>query len=45
VEIREGLAPGDEVVSAGQNRLFNGMPVMIDNTVTPQGGLAQTASQ
>jgi membrane fusion protein (multidrug efflux system) len=45
VEIREGLAAGDQVVSAGQNRLFNGMPVVVDNTVTPQGGLAQTASQ
>jgi len=45
VEIREGLAPGDQVVSAGQNRLFNGMPVVIDNTVTPAAGLAQTAAQ
>lgn len=35
VEIREGLAAGDQVVSAGQNRLFNGMPVTIDNTVDP----------
>lgn len=45
VEIREGLAAGDQVVSAGQNRLFNGMPVVVDNTVTPEGSLAQTASQ
>jgi len=35
VEIREGLAAGDQAVSAGQNRLFNGMPVTIDNTIDP----------
>jgi membrane fusion protein (multidrug efflux system) len=45
VEIREGLAPGDQVVTAGQNRLFNGMPVTIDNTVNPSGGEAQAAAQ
>jgi membrane fusion protein (multidrug efflux system) len=45
VEIREGLAPGDQVVTAGQNRLFNGMPVTIDNTVNPAGGGAQAAAQ
>jgi len=35
VEIAEGVAPGDRVVSAGQNRLSGGSPVVIDNTVTP----------
>jgi membrane fusion protein (multidrug efflux system) len=35
VEIREGLAAGDQVVTAGQNRLFNGMPVTIDNAIDP----------
>ncbi|TIS56322.1 efflux RND transporter periplasmic adaptor subunit [Mesorhizobium sp.] len=35
VEILEGIAVGDEVVTAGQNRLFNGMPVVVDNTVDP----------
>jgi membrane fusion protein (multidrug efflux system) len=45
VEIREGLAPGDQVVTAGQNRLFNGMPVTIDNTVNPSGGGVQAAVQ
>ena len=45
VEIREGLAAGDQVVTAGQNRLFNGMPVTIDNTVNPAGGGAQAAAQ
>ncbi len=29
VEITEGLAPGDIVVTAGQNRLDNGMPVTL----------------
>lgn len=35
VEILKGIAPGDEVVTAGQNRLFNGMSVHIDNTIDP----------
>ncbi|MBN9023371.1 MAG: efflux RND transporter periplasmic adaptor subunit [Rhizobiales bacterium] len=42
VEIREGLAPGDQVVTAGQNRLFNGMPVTIDNTIDPSAPRTQT---
>lgn len=33
VEILEGLKAGDEVVTAGQNRLFNGMSVNVDNTI------------
>jgi membrane fusion protein (multidrug efflux system) len=38
VEILSGLAPGDEVVSAGQLKLRNGQRVRIDNTVPlPQG--------
>src|SRR5690606_27135852 len=37
VEIREGLSPGERVVTAGQNRLNNGTPVTIDNSVTPGG--------
>lgn len=45
VEIREGLAAGDQVVTAGQNRLFNGMPVIIDNTINPDGGAVQAAAQ
>ncbi|HET7715450.1 MAG TPA: efflux RND transporter periplasmic adaptor subunit [Bauldia sp.] len=45
VEISEGLAPGDQVVSAGQNRLFNGMPVVVDNTINPPGRGTQTATQ
>jgi membrane fusion protein (multidrug efflux system) len=35
VEITEGLKAGDEVVTAGQNRLSNGGPVVVDNTVQP----------
>ncbi|PBB33719.1 efflux RND transporter periplasmic adaptor subunit [Mesorhizobium sp. WSM3868] len=35
VEIVEGLKAGDQVVTAGQNRLFNGMSVAVDNTVDP----------
>lgn len=35
VEILEGIAAGDEVVTAGQNRLFNGMTVTVDNTIDP----------
>lgn len=36
IEIIEGLSGGDIVVTAGQNRLNNGSPVIIDNTVQPQ---------
>ncbi len=35
VEIVSGVAAGDRVVTAGQNRLSNGAPVVIDNSVTP----------
>lgn len=35
VEIRSGLKAGDQIVTAGQNRLFNGSPVTIDNSVDP----------
>ena len=35
VEIIEGVSPGDQVVTAGQNRLSNNTPVTIDNTVNP----------
>jgi membrane fusion protein (multidrug efflux system) len=35
VEVVEGLAKGDVVVTAGQNRLNNGSPVVVDNTVQP----------
>lgn len=35
VEILSGIAEGDEVVTAGQNRLFNGMSVVVNNTIDP----------
>ena len=35
VEIAEGVAAGDEVVTAGQNRLAGGAAVVVDNTVNP----------
>ncbi|WP_425373305.1 efflux RND transporter periplasmic adaptor subunit [Mesorhizobium denitrificans] len=34
IEIVSGLKAGDMVVTAGQNRLSNGAPVKVDNTVT-----------
>ncbi|MEZ5780752.1 MAG: efflux RND transporter periplasmic adaptor subunit [Rhizobiaceae bacterium] len=36
VEILKGVSAGDEVVTAGQNRLSNNTPVTVDNSVTPQ---------
>ena len=35
VEIRSGISAGDRVVTAGQNRLNNGTPVVVDNTIDP----------
>ena len=43
VEITDGLKPGDIVVSAGQNRLTSGNPVIVDNTVNPSGTAPLTA--
>lgn len=46
VEIVKGLAEGDEVVTAGQNRLYNGMSVNVDNTIDPtKPANPQAASQ
>ncbi|TPM31725.1 efflux RND transporter periplasmic adaptor subunit [Mesorhizobium sp. B2-3-5] len=45
VEIVEGLKAGDEVVTAGQNRLFNGMSVNVDNTIDPTKSANQQAGQ
>ncbi|MBX3598882.1 MAG: efflux RND transporter periplasmic adaptor subunit [Rhizobiaceae bacterium] len=42
IEVVSGLKAGDIVVTAGQNRLSNGAPVKIDNTITlNEGGVAQ----
>jgi membrane fusion protein (multidrug efflux system) len=35
VEIVEGVKGGDDIVTAGQNRLSNGATVKVDNTVDP----------
>ncbi|TIX09715.1 MAG: efflux transporter periplasmic adaptor subunit, partial [Mesorhizobium sp.] len=45
VEILEGIAAGDEVVTAGQNRLFNGMSVAVDNTIDPTKPANKQAAQ
>ncbi len=45
VEIIEGLKAGDEVVTAGQNRLFNGMSVAVDNTIDPTKSANKQAGQ
>jgi membrane fusion protein (multidrug efflux system) len=47
VEILQGIASGDQVVTAGQNRLFNGMSVTVDNTIDPTkpADLQQAAAQ
>ena len=37
IEILSGLAEGDEVVSAGQNKLRNGQAVTVDNSVELKG--------
>ena len=40
VEIVEGVAAGDQIVTAGQNRLSNGSPVVVDYTINPGGAQA-----
>lgn len=45
IEIVEGLSPGDVIVTAGQNRLSNGAPVVVDNTVQPQLTAEQAPAQ
>jgi membrane fusion protein (multidrug efflux system) len=45
VEIIEGLTVGDEVVTAGQNRLYNGMSVAVDNTIDPTKSANKQAAQ
>lgn len=36
IEVVKGLEPGDRVITAGQNRLSNGTPVIPDNDVSPE---------
>jgi membrane fusion protein, multidrug efflux system len=45
VEIVQGVSAGDEVVTAGQNRLSNGMAVVVDNTIDPSKPVNQQAAQ
>lgn len=45
VEIVKGIASGDLVVTAGQNRLSNGTPAVIDNSVNPAVSGSDAASQ
>jgi membrane fusion protein (multidrug efflux system) len=42
VEISEGVAAGDNVVTAGQNRLSNNALVTVDNTVQPLATMGRT---
>jgi len=35
IEIVDGLKAGEKIITAGQNRLSNGTPVAIDNTIDP----------
>ena len=40
VAILKGLAAGDQVVTAGQMKLRNGVPVVVDNSVVPANSAA-----
>jgi membrane fusion protein (multidrug efflux system) len=42
VAILGGLKPGDQVVTSGQIKLRNGMPVQVNNTVSPSENPAPT---
>ncbi len=44
VEIAGGVGAGDEVVTAGQNRLTSGAAVVVDNTVNPATAGAAAAA-
>jgi membrane fusion protein (multidrug efflux system) len=41
IEITEGVTAGQQIVTAGQNRLTNGTPVTVDNTVDPVAAIRQ----
>lgn len=45
IEIVKGIKAGDQVVTAGQNRLFNGMSVVVDNTIDPSKPPKEQAAQ
>ena len=35
VEIKQGLKPGDRIVTAGQNKVSNGSELVINNSIDP----------
>jgi membrane fusion protein (multidrug efflux system) len=41
IEITGGVSAGQQIVTAGQNRLTNGTPVTVDNTVDPVAAIRQ----
>ena len=43
IEITKGIEPGMQIVSSGQNKLSNGSPVAVDNSVNP--GVASAAAE
>lgn len=43
VRVADGVAPGDRVVIAGQNRLTNGSPVTLSGQAAPEGETAEPA--
>ncbi|KQZ79102.1 RND transporter MFP subunit [Mesorhizobium sp. Root157] len=45
VEIVDGIKAGEEIVTAGQNRLSNGAPVKVDNTVDPVTKLGKETAE
>ncbi len=45
IEIIEGLKVGEQVVVAGQNKLQNGAPVAVDNTVVPTAAVKEPAQK
>jgi membrane fusion protein (multidrug efflux system) len=44
IEIPQGVSAGQQIVTAGQNRLTNGTPVTVDNTVDPVAAIREPAN-
>lgn len=44
VEVVTGVSAGDQVVTAGQNRLSNGQPAVVDNSVNPAAAATGAAT-